>query len=70
MAIGPGKYDDLCTYVREKTQASGVLVVVINGNKGEGFSCQTDLKTMLIVPDILETIAKQLRKDRTIDAMG
>lgn len=70
MAIGPGKYDDLCTYVREKTQASGVLVVVINGNKGEGFSCQTDLKTMLIVPDILETIAKQLREDRTIDAMG
>ena len=69
MAIGPGKYDDLCTYVREKTQASGVLVVVINGNKGEGFSCQADLKTMLIVPDILETIAKQLRKDRTIDAM-
>lgn len=70
MAIGPGKYDDLCTYVREKTQASGVLVVVINGNKGEGFSCQADLKTMLIVPDILETIAKQLREDRTIDAMG
>jgi hypothetical protein len=25
MAIGPGKYDDLCTQVREQTEAEGQL---------------------------------------------
>ncbi len=34
MAFGPGKYDDLCTEVREKAKAKGVLVIIIDGDKG------------------------------------
>jgi len=68
MAIGPGKYDDLCTYVRdqvgiaEEGQSGGVIVIVLGGNKGSGFSCQADLKTTLLLPDMLEDVARQMRK--------
>lgn len=63
--IGPGKYDDLCIYVREKTKARGVVVIVLGGDKGEGFSCQADLAATLALPDMLEELARQIRADMT-----
>lgn len=63
MALGPGKYDDLCTMVREQTEAAGTLVIVLGGNRGSGFSCQADALTTLRLPELLENIAKQIRKD-------
>ena len=72
MALGPGKYDDLCTLVREKvglvgtdgepTREGGVVVIVFGGDKGNGFACQTDLQTTLRLPDVLENMAKQIRQ--------
>lgn len=62
MAFGPGKYDDLCTEVREKAQAKGTLVIILNGNKGSGFSCQAELDVTLRLPAMLEHIAKQIRE--------
>ena len=61
--IGPGKYDEICTMVREKTSAKAVLVIVIEGDKGTGFSCQADLETVLILPEMLEYVAAAIRKD-------
>jgi hypothetical protein len=62
--IGPGKYDDLCTLVREKTDATGVLLIVINGNKGNGFSCQVTTSDMvLVVPALLRQMADQIEAD-------
>lgn len=63
MPVGPGKYDDLCTYVREEAEAEGVLLIVINGNKGHGFSCQALEYMAGAIPDFLETVAKELRGD-------
>ena len=72
MAIGPGKYDDLCTEVRERVglggadempRGGGVLVIVVGGDKGNGFSCQADLPTTMGLPNLLEMIAAQIRKD-------
>lgn len=67
MAIGPGKYDDLCTYVAEKTgvtsRGGAAFIIVINGDKGSGFSSIGDLWTMMRVPDVLESMAKQIRED-------
>lgn len=41
MAFGPGKYDDVTTYVRQQTEAKdGVIVIVLGGNKGAGTSVQ------------------------------
>lgn len=68
MALGPGKYDDLCSYVSEQTgiadTGGGVIVIVIGGNRGSGFSCQADLKTTLGLPDLLESVAQQIRDDQ------
>ena len=67
MALGPGKYDDVCTKVVEQVgigeQGGGVIVIVLGGNKGNGFSCQADLRTTLLLPDMLEDIARQIRGD-------
>ena len=68
MALGPGKYDDACSRVREEVGFSegdvgGVLLIVIGGHHGNGFSCQADLETTLRLPDLLENIAAQIRRD-------
>jgi len=39
----------------------GAIVIVIDGDKGPGFSCQADLETLLTLPAILEDVAKQMR---------
>jgi methylmalonyl-CoA mutase cobalamin-binding subunit len=68
MATGPGRYDDLCTYVREQAEAKGAILIIIGGNKGEGFECQLDNLTMARMPELLEGIAAQIRKD--MEGMG
>ena len=63
MPMGPGKYDDLCTLVMEKSEAMSALVIILGGNKGNGFSIQmVNQETMKLVPDLLETVAKQIRE--------
>jgi hypothetical protein len=61
---GPGKYDDLATIVRERSQAKAVLVCVFGGNKGEGFSFQGDLVHLHSIPNILEDMARSIRKQQ------
>jgi hypothetical protein len=61
MPLGSGIYDDLCTEVREKAHADGAIVIVINGVRGNGFSCQASLETTVQLPDLLEDIARQMR---------
>lgn len=63
MAMGPGKYDDEVTKVMKSTEAQGVVLIVIGGNKGEGFSMQATLDITLALPSILKTIAEQLEAD-------
>jgi hypothetical protein len=60
MPKGPGKYDDLCTLVRERSGGE-VIVIVIDGDKGSGFSFQGDPATVERLPDLLEVVAKQMR---------
>lgn len=40
MPLGAGKYDDLASHVREQTEAAAVLVIVLEGKGGSGFSAQ------------------------------
>ena len=37
MPIGPGKYDEMCTDIRIITKAAGVLLIVLDGDRGSGF---------------------------------
>ena len=62
MPVGPGIYDDVCTDVRERTKAQGAIVIIVNGDRGGGFSCQADPLTTLRLPDILESMARQIRE--------
>lgn len=62
MPMGPGKYDDLCTYVREKAQADGVLLFVSCGERGHGFSVQAGFELTLLLPTILRDIADEIEK--------
>ena len=41
----------------------GVIVIVLGGNRGTGFSCQANIRTTRTLPDILEDIARQTRDD-------
>lgn len=63
MAIGPGKYDDLCTIVREEAEASLALVIVVKGKKGSGFSVQgKDLSDLVWLPAVLRETANQIEQ--------
>ena len=62
--IGPGKYDDACTAARIRTKASGLLLIVIDGADGDGFSCQTNDPALLArLPGLLEAVAAKMRAD-------
>jgi len=63
MALGPGVYDDACTKAREETGGEGVLLIVIRGTKGTGFSCQATPHVTAALPDVLEDVAAQIRRD-------
>lgn len=63
MTSGPGKYDEEATLVMERTKAQCVIVIIIGGNKGEGFSVQATSEVAFQLPSILMNIANQLEKD-------
>jgi hypothetical protein len=63
MPMGPGKYDELCTKAREEAMAAAVLMIVIGGNKGSGFSVQTaDLVVLAALPAILRDLANDIEE--------
>lgn len=63
MPVGPGKYDDLCTDVRERTKAACAIVIVVDGEKGSGFSVQSmTMDLQLSLPAFLRKIAKEIER--------
>jgi predicted glycosyltransferase len=60
MATGPGKYDREATVVREVTDADAVVVIVIGGRQGSGFSVQASLEFAVKLPALLRRIADDI----------
>ena len=60
MAEGPGKYDDLCTYVRTAAVARGVVLIVVEGDLGSGFSVQVHSELRLTLQVLLRHIADDI----------
>ena len=68
MSVGPGKYDDEATWVRERAKASGVILIVIGGDRGQGFACQATLEVTLSLPTMLRDIADQIEANTLTNA--
>ncbi len=60
---GPGKYGDVAEKVAELTEASELLVIVLDGNKGPGFTCSVSQEHMHMIPEILRITADSIEKD-------
>lgn len=61
MAVGAGKYDELCSYVRKKAKAkAGVILIVLEGDKGSGFSVQGTGLVLRHLPTLLRKLASDI----------
>lgn len=63
MALGPGKYDDLCTEAREKAGAAGAALILWGGPGGDGFSVQGEPMDVFDLPDLLRQMADTIEHD-------
>jgi hypothetical protein len=63
MALGPGRYDDLCTEARLKAKAGGAILIIFGGDKGVGFSIQAPPELLVGLPDLLHGIADTIKED-------
>lgn len=60
-----GKYDDLCEAAfLQSGSRDGVLLLVVGGDKGSGFSVTGTAEFVGRVPELLETVAKDIRAQR------
>ena len=62
--IGPGKYDNLATYVREASGGKTVLVAVLLGKLGSGFSVQSSslVAAYETLPALLRAVADEIEE--------
>lgn len=64
MARGPGKYDAECAAARQSAKAVAAILIVIEGDRGTGFSVQTLEPDLLhVLPTMLEVMAAEIRAD-------
>jgi hypothetical protein len=56
----PGRYHDLCTEVRDQTDATGVVVMIYEGEAGTGFSAIGPPEFCEALPAALRHLADQL----------
>ena len=61
---GPGKYDPECERVFDETHARCVALIVIGGDRGEGFAVTGQLPEIQRLPELLEEMARQIRAQR------
>jgi len=67
---GAGRYDEVCAAARVATGAKGIILIIIEGEKGAGFSVQAPLHLMPVMADMLDAAAAQIRQELTRLAPG
>ena len=65
MPEGPGRYDALTTWVREMTDAAGVILIVLPREGGKaGMSVQaTSREIVRSVPSVLRQVADEIERE-------
>ena len=58
-----GEYDEEANELQRGLDADGVIVMVVGGERGNGVSICADLNTMMLLPELLRTIADQVEAD-------
>lgn len=58
------KYSALCTEIREKYRAAGVVLMILGGDEGSGFLIQADDNAQAQIPEFLELAANKMRQTR------
>jgi hypothetical protein len=59
-----GKYNDLCTLLRERVRArGGVLLLIMGGERGNGLSIQATPDAFAELPATLRAVADQIEQD-------
>ncbi len=62
MPVGPGKFDLLCTYVREKATAEAAAVVIISAKEGAGFSVQCPPELSPLLANTFRHVADEIER--------
>lgn len=58
-----GRYDEECTKLIKEFEARGVLLIVLDGKRGTGFSMSTgDINLATAVPRILRQVADDIER--------
>ena len=68
--FGPGKYDRLCTLVRDRARARGAVLIVFDGEHGHGFSAQLPADGYDAVVLALRAVADEIERDMTAPGPG
>ena len=61
--IGAGKYADLTRLIRKRAKAKGVMVIIVGGYAGHGFSLEMDHQDTKRAPEMLRDVARQIEDD-------
>ena len=68
MAVSGGKYGDLAQMAYTLTLADAVVLIVLNGNKGSGFSLAGHDDIVPRLPELLREMAQQIENDTRGDS--
>lgn len=64
MPIGPGRYDNECQTIHETSKADVVMLLIVNGDKGSGFSLSSkEYKFIKEMPAMLRYMAEKIEAD-------
>lgn len=62
-AMKPGKYDPECEAAYKATEAKGVMLLVIDGKHGNGFSAILRGEMVVKVPVLLRRMAQEIENE-------
>lgn len=65
MLSNGGKYEHICQMAREAANSEGAsaIVIIFDGEHGNGFSVQATPRVILGLPNLLEHMAQQIRAE-------
>lgn len=58
----PHKYDEACTAARIATGASGIILIILDGEHGPGFSMQAPPSLVPDMPGLLRRMADDIER--------